>query len=1085
LSRQSDAGGEWQPLEPGAELCRQDSVRTGPLSRAALSLVNEAVLRLDQDTTIRLADVSVEETSRSFIDLVFGAFESFSRKPKEIDVNAPHMVLAVRGTEFLVRADAEQSLLSVQEGEVVASNPSGQLSVAGGSAAVARAGQAPQPFILIHPRDAVQWTLHYPAVLTLPAPAEGGTDPAWLQLARGRDTAGALDALEREPGADRDASVQLYRAALLLDVGRVDEARGAIDRALELDAASGSAYALRSIIDVAQNRNAEALVNAERAVELNPKLAAPWIALSYARQGQFQLEAARDALLQAVAAQPQDALAWARLAEVRLMLGDRRGAREDAARAEQLAPDTARVYSVRGFADLTEFRTRDARAAFDRALALDSSDPLPRFGLGLARIRDGQLQEGRADIETAVGLSPQDALLRTYLGKSYFEEKRDDLASQQYGIAKQLDPLDPTAYLYDAILKQTENRPVEALKDLETSIELNNNRAVYRSRLALDEDRAARGTSLARIFDDLGFDNLGQTAASQSLTLDPGNAGAHRFLSDIYRNERRRETARVSELLQSQLLQDININPIQPSLSETNLNIVTQGGPARPGYSEFTPLFERNQFQVNGSAVIGNNSTRGGEAVASALYDRYSISAGAFHYDTHGWRPNGDINHDIYDVLFQAALTPELNAQLEYRRRDSQYGDLAQNWDPDDFSPNETNKLHQDIARVGLRYSPAAHSNFLLSYVYSDRDQKGSDSVDLPFGTLNTRTSGRDAGSQGDAQYQFKSDLLNVIAGGGLTRLNGDQSIEFDLFGIEEQFDDETHYGHGYIYGNLNLPAQVTWTLGVSYDDYELEPTSVEKVNPKVGVQWDLSDRLKLRAAAFQVVKPPLAGNQTIEPTQVAGFNQFYDDTNGTVARRYGVGADWKLASGLYAGAEASWRNLDLSYVGVGDNDELTSLSADGEEQTHRLYLNWAPRDDLALTSELVYDRFQTPESDLTIQTDYPEDLKTISLPLWARYFHPSGFFAGFGTTFVHQEVKRSAGNLEELDDGTDSFVLFDAFAGYRLPKRFGVVSLSINNIFDKNFDYQDDSFREFQDAPSVGPYIPSRQILLQVSLSW
>ena len=62
---------------------------------------------------------------------------------------------------------------------------------------------------------------------------------------------------------------------------------------------------------------------------------------------------------------------------------------------------------------------------------------------------------------------------------------------------------------------------------------------------------------------------------------------------------RRREIARVSNLLQAQMLQDININPMQPSLSEANLNIVTQGGPARAGFNEFTPLFERNQAQLN------------------------------------------------------------------------------------------------------------------------------------------------------------------------------------------------------------------------------------------------------------------------------------------------------------------------------------------------------------------------------------------------------------------------------------------------------------------------------------------------------
>ena len=62
---------------------------------------------------------------------------------------------------------------------------------------------------------------------------------------------------------------------------------------------------------------------------------------------------------------------------------------------------------------------------------------------------------------------------------------------------------------------------------------------------------------------------------------------------------------------------------------------------------------------------------------------------------------------------------------------------------------------------------------------------------------------------------------------------------------------------------------------------------------------------------------------------------------------------------------------------------------------------------------------------------------------------------------------------------------MFDAQIGYRLPKRFGIVTLQANNIFDKSFKYQDDSFRESQDSPSTGPFIPERQILLYLTLNW
>ena len=1068
LEVQREADAAWTAVAVGAPLCRADTVRTGVLSRAALSLRNEAVLRLDAETTLTLSEVAAEPTGRSLLGLALGALQSFSRKPREVDIQAPHMVLAVRGTEFTVRAEVERSVVAVQEGTVVASNDQGQLAVQSGQSALARAGEAPQPYLLITPSDAVQWALHYPAVLTL--------DPDLAAL----DPAEAIATIDTRPGAADDPALQVQRAALLLGVGQIDDARASLDRALALDPQSGAAYALRAVIDVAQNDIPEARANATRAVELAPDRAASYLALSYAEQAAFDIPAARDALQSAAEREPGNALVLARLAEVQLMLGDPRLARQTAERARELDPRLARTESVLGFTDLAAFRFRSAQESFRRAIELDPSDPLARFGLGLSEIRRGDLAGGRGNIETAVGLDPSNALLRTYLGKAYFEEKRDDLAGEQYDIAKGLDPLDPTPWLYDAIRKQTMNRPVEALRDLDRSIELNDNRAVYRSRQLLDQDRAARGTSLARIYNDLGFIQRGISEAGNALSLDPGNSGAHRFLSDVYRDTRRRELSRVSELLQSQLLQDINITPIQPSQSEANLNIVTQGGPADTGFNEFTPLFERNQVQVTGSGVVGSNETLGGEAVASALYDRFSLSAGAFGYETDGWRDNNDIDHNIYNIYFQTAITEQLNLQLEYRRRETEYGDLDFNFDPDDFSDNEQNKLNQDIARVALRYSPTTNSDLILSYIYSDREATRRETENTDLGPLNVYDRGRDDGHQVDLQHILRRERFNVITGGGFTRLDGDQTLQLDLFDVDESFNDETRFHQGYIYGNFNVPDPVIWTLGLSYADFEYEQLTQEKVNPKLGAQWQALDNLVLRAAAFRVVKPPLTSNQTLEPTQVAGFNQFFDDANGDVSTRYGFGFDWKPVQRWTLGGEATWRDLDQ--IAFGDQGDVTY---NADEQTHRVYANWTPTDQVALTAELVYDRWKAEQSPITEFSATPEKLETWSVPLTARYFHPSGFFASLGGTFVHQDVQRASNNILGIEDGSDSFFLVDAAVGYRFPKRIGAVSLQINNIFDTGFQYQDDSFREVQDQPSVGPYIPERQVMLRLTLTW
>jgi hypothetical protein len=38
----------------------------------------------------------------------------------------------------------------------------------------------------------------------------------------------------------------------------------------------------------------------------------------------------------------------------------------------------------------------------------------------------------------------------------------------------------------------------------------------------------------------------------------------------------------------------------------------------------------------------------------------------------------------------------------------------------------------------------------------------------------------------------------------------------------------------------------------------------------------------------------------------------------------------------------------------------------------------------------------------------------------------------------------------------SDSFVVLDAALGYRFPKRFGLVTVEVNNLFDQRFNFMD-----------------------------
>ncbi|MEJ2407156.1 MAG: FecR domain-containing protein, partial [Candidatus Thiodiazotropha sp.] len=253
---------------------------------------------------------------------------------------------------------------------------------------------------------------------------------------------------------------------------------------------NADALAKSAIEALVQNRLEDAAQQAERAIQADPQSAAAYMARSYVDQARFDIPAALENSQMAAQRAPDSALVQARLAEVHLMSGDLGEARKIAQQAVKLQPSLALAHTVLGFASLRDIDLQQASQSFDAALNLDSEAPLPHLGLGLVKIRQGDLAPGREAIETAVLLDPGNALLRSYLGKAYYEEKRDRLAYQQFTMAKQLDPYDPTAWFYESILLQSDSRPVEALQAQQQAIILNDNRGVYRSRQLLDQDEA-------------------------------------------------------------------------------------------------------------------------------------------------------------------------------------------------------------------------------------------------------------------------------------------------------------------------------------------------------------------------------------------------------------------------------------------------------------------------------------------------------------------------------------------------------------------------------------------------------------------
>lgn len=1071
----------WSLVKLNDLFCPGDRIRVGHNSRTSILLHGDTLIRLAERSNILLSTPATDGSH--WVNLLEGMAHFISRIQHRFQVNTPYVNAFIEGTEFTVAAGFDRASVTVLEGQVAAKNSYGEVTLKGGQMAVAYAHQAPQVEQAIDPLDAVKWTLYYPPLIDHQAMDRYHRDDPLETLAQ----------LARKSDIAQDPALLVYRASLHLRVGGVDAARSDLEKALSITPDQADGLALLSIIATVQNQPLRALALAQRARETNPRGLAPLLALSYAQQAKFDLTAALDAARQATQAVPDSVLAWSQKARLHLMFRHLDDATQAAQRAVEIDPDNALPHTTLGFVHLAGFQIDKARQAFEKAILLDRhAAPLPRFGLGLVEIRKGRLEEGRRQLEIAANLDPGNTMIRSYLGKAYYEEKRNSLAATQFALAKQFDENDPTAWFYNAILQQSQNRPVNALTELRVAIDLNDNRAVYRSRFLLDQDEAARDASQARIYQDLGFEQPARHEAYTSLQLSPQNHSAHRFLADSYNGDAILDTARMSELLQSQLLQPLNSNPIQPQLAVSGLGILDGAGPSDTGYAEFTPLFTRNGLNLQLNGVAGSDDTGGDDLILSGLHDRIAFSLGQFHYETAGWRENNDLKQDIYNAFLQLALTPSSSIQLEYRRQDKESGDLDLTFEAEDVDPYERNRLTKRINRIGLHHELASNGHLIASAIGMEiMDIKERVNVPIFLTAEQTGSYPAEVDHTGRMSTDSTSRLLelqmiqpfyqhSVILGAG--SLREDRALvaeEWNRFfyqtpdGIIEvpaeppvEVDNiDPEFRNLYLYTQLDLPDQVNLTLGMSYENYESTSVDLERTSPKLGITWEPRKGLSLRAAYMESLVRPQFLDQTIEPTQVAGFNQLLFIGQGADIEQFGIGINAKLKHAISVAADYTRKDIQVPWnVLVGEDffDVIT------HEVSHA-YCHWTPTDRIGLRIAYEDDRFTGTLS--------PQVIKTKRLPLGINYYWPSGFSLKAEGIHVRQKVTRN-GNEQDQDD----FWNVDLVAAYRFPKRHGKVEFAVKNLLDESFNYYDAGYHI--DEMASPQYWPERQVFVRVSFN-
>jgi cytochrome c-type biogenesis protein CcmH/NrfG len=838
---------------------------------------------------------------------------------------------------------------------------------------------------------------------------------------------------------------------------------------------------------------------------LNPQLSTALLANSYYLQSRSQLEAALSAARAATQKAPDFGFAWERLAELEFSFGHTDAALAALEKSLLLSPRNAEALALKGFLLAAQNKIADARKYFDGAIAVDGALGNAWLGRGLVRIHQGDADGGLKDLQVAAVLEPNRALLRSYLGKAFANKYDDQRAGKELALAQKLDPNDPTSWLYLALLDEQENKVNDAVRDLEKSKELNDNRRVFRSKLLLDQDRAVRSANLARIYQDAGMNDVGVNEASRAVSYDYANYSAHQFLANSYDALRdpkqinlRYETPWFSELLLSELLAPVGADNLSQYVSQ----------------QEYSRLFEGDHMGLSASTEYRSSGDWFEKASQYGNSGNFSYAFDAEYRLQNGDRPNNDLEQKAYYIKAKEQLTPRDSVMLEAQIYDGRFGDTAQYYNQDGsiagvpapsmtFRATETEKPNVFIG-YHHEWSPGSHTLFLagrlndtlsytdpnaqiLFYHYTTFTRIPFSVTPLPFPIAYQRN--LDAYSA-ELQQIWQGHGHTLIAGAryqiGWSDTTSDVNDIYSATIMHQQFNTDLQRISVYGYDQWQVSDSLLLVGGVSYDqlrypdDIDTSPITsdeadISRVSPKAGIIWSPLPDTHLRGAYTRSLGGVFYDQSVrLEPTEVAGFNQAFRSiipesvvglVSGTRFETWGVGFDQAFKkTGTYLTIEGNILNSDATRtIGVitnalfpvPDTPSNTRESLDFRERSLTVALNQLAGRDWSFGA-----RYKLGDAKLSQQAiDIPPTFTGINainqnseatlqqLDLSANFNHPSGFFCRFDALWSQQDNQGYS-----PDEPGDDFWQFNAYAGCRFHHRHAELQLGLLNITDQDY---------------------------------
>lgn len=1103
----------WAPAQTNQILHPFDRIHTAADSRIALRWSDQSILPFGASTELEILPPDSPDALAG-LHLVRGIISFFHRdQPGRIRIITRGAVAGVEGTEFVLAVDdAERTTLSVVDGKVKFGNEQATLLLTNGEQASVELGEAPRRTAGFIANNLLQWCFYYPAVI----------DPEDLQLTTDeqKNLAGSLAAyragdllaaLDQYPAADSGSdTVKIYHAALLLAVGEVAKTE-AVLAALPKNSERTDrlANSLRQLI-AAVKRQAPATTSA-------PQLTSEMLANSYFEQsralGDLSLQKALQLAQQATVVDPRFGFAWARVAELEFCFGRQPEALSALNQSLALSPRNAQALALKGFVLAAQNQPRAAIASFDAALAADAALGNAWLGRGLSRIRLGDLPGGREDLLVAAALEPQRAELRSYLGKAYQATGDDAHATKELTLAKKLDPNDPTAWLYSALLNQENSQINDAIRDLEKSQSLNDNRSVYRSQLLLDQDQAVRSANLASIYLDAGMTDVSVREAGRAVSCDYANYSAHNFLANSY------------EQLRSPSWDNLRYDaPAADEFWIANLLAPTGAGwlNVNPPERLHQQLFEQNRLGIESDTTYLSRGAWYEQGDQFYTSGDFSYDLGTTYHSDPGQFPGNDYELREVDVSLKGQLTAQDSIFGTIQFLDYTSGDTGQYYSPpttaSDFhfenkeDPNITLGYHHD-------WSPSSHTLFFATYRTAS-EPVTANGVTQFIGSYSQEFDGIAALTGVDEKVtispnQHSTELQQIFESPAHTTILGAR-YEWGTMQYQDYAVDDTSIYEGFFPNppvvadqsftlnnyQLSLYGYHTWqvadalavTAGLDYDWLyqpanpsttpftEQEKTTV-LVSPKAGIVWTPADKTTVRAAFTRSLSGlGDSSGYRLEPTEVAGFNQAFRslipesvvaDTSGSQFNVYDLALEQKFDTGTYAALSgqlmySKLNDVQGNYVFYNQSTNSFSIYPVGFQQT----LNYREESVMASVDQLLGKQwtaganYEVSQARLDInypgtasaagnidQSFQPYQSLTSTLQtvnLHANWNNSSGLFSLFEANWYHQ----SNSGFNPAEPG-DDFWQFNAYAGYRFWQRRAEITFGLLNIFDQNYNLE------------------------------